>query len=93
MEYIIEFLLDLFFDITLESLSNKKLPKWIRYPLGVLTGLLIFGIIVGVIILGILITQETLIGGIFIVAVGIFLLICGMVKTLKTIKQMRENQL
>ena len=41
MEYVIEFILELLVDGTIEILPNKKVSKWIRYPLGILVGLFI----------------------------------------------------
>ena len=88
MEYVIEFILDLLVDGTIEILPNKKVPKWIRYPLGIFVGLFMFAVIIGIFVLGILIFGESLIAGILMLALGFVLLVCAIYKTVKIIRQM-----
>ena len=45
MDMLIEALIELIFDTSLELAKNKKISKWIRYPLIILIILFIVGII------------------------------------------------
>ena len=88
MEYVIEFILELLVDGTIEILPNKKVSKWIRYPLGILVGLFMFAVIIGILVFGLLILGEWIIAGILMLALGIALLVCAIYKTVKVIRQM-----
>ena len=58
MDDVIEFILELILEGTIEISSNKKVPKWIRYPLIALI-VLIFAIVTfGLIIFGIYISKK-----------------------------------
>ena len=85
MEYVIEFILELLVDGTIEILPNKKVSKWIRYPL---VGLFMFAVIIGILVFGLLILGESIIAGILMLALGIALLVCAIYKTVKVIRQM-----
>ncbi len=88
MEYIIEFILDLLVEGTIEILPNKKVSKWIRYPLGILVALFMLAVIVGVIVFGIVISGKSLAAGLLMLAVGLVLLVGAIYKTVKIIRQM-----
>lgn len=80
MEFLIELLLELIIDGSIEVSSNKILPKWIRYPLIVfiiIFFLLIYAIIFGT---GILILKDNIYASIFIFLLGLILVIAGIKK-------------
>lgn len=84
MEFIIEFILELFLEGSVEASKNTKLSKPIRY-LFLLLILLFFIVVIGIIFFtGILILKDNLFAGIFIIAVGIFLLVASVIKFRKT---------
>lgn len=41
MEFLFELIFELLFEGTIEMLPNKKIPKWIRFPLGIIVLLII----------------------------------------------------
>ena len=76
MDNFIEILLDLIVNGSIEMLPNKKVPKWIR----TIISLIIISMIMGLIIVGIVVLKESLLGGILIIIVGVFLLIGIIIK-------------
>ena len=84
MDLLIEFLIELIFDGTIELSSNKKVPKVIRYPLIVLIVLIFSIFIVGFLILGILSLKEN-------IGMGIFLIILSLIFLLFFIKKIKEK--
>lgn len=91
MEYIIEFILDLVFESSVE-ISKSKVPKYIRYSLIVII-VLFFIVVIGLIFLvGILSLKENIFLGIFFILVGILLLLMSIIKFKKTyLKQVKKN--
>ncbi|MBR1376369.1 MAG: hypothetical protein IJ565_00940 [Bacilli bacterium] len=80
MEILIELILELIVDGSIEASSNKTLPKWIRYPL-IIFLILFFGFVYIVIFgTGILILKENMIAGILLIIIGMFLLISSIIK-------------
>lgn len=74
MDLIYEIILEIIFEGTLELSSNKKVPKFIRYPLIFILFLLISIIIVGIFILGISIYNENAIISLILLISSIALL-------------------
>lgn len=92
MDDIIEFILELILEGTIEISSNKKVPKWIRYPLIALT-LLFFAIVTfGLIIIGIFMSKENIYIGIFFIIIGLILLVAGIIKIDKIYIEKKEKQ-
>lgn len=59
----------------MEISSNKKISKWIRYPL-ILFIILFFSIvIIGLFVLGLIILKENILFGLFIIVLSLFMLI------------------
>lgn len=90
MDEIIEIALELILDGSIELLPNKKIPKWIRYPLAFIIVSLILAVIVILICAGIAILKDSIPGGIFIIAAGILVLIFGVKKILEIKKRMEK---
>lgn len=80
MEFIIELILELILEGTIEISSNKKVPKWIRYPLILILILFVSIVIIGIFILGIYIYKENAIASLILIIISIILLISGVVK-------------
>lgn len=91
MEFLIEELLDLILEGSIEISSNKKVPKWIRYPLIVIIILFFSVVIFGLLILGITLTKENLLGGILIILLSLILLIGWIVKFRKIYFNKKTN--
>lgn len=75
MEFIVELILELFIEEGIEVSHNKKVSKWIRYPILALWILFFATVILGLIIIGIWIIPDIVIGGIFMIMVG-FIMLC-----------------
>ena len=80
MEFIFEFIGELVFEGILEVISNKKISKWVRYPLLIFFLFFFISIILGLIYIGVSSLETSLLGGIFLIAVGIILLIACIYK-------------
>ena len=90
MEFLIELLLDLFVEGSIEALSNKKLPKWIKYILAFIIILLFLTLTIGLIVLGIILLNDSILGGMFLIIIGIVLLMFSISKFAKVKKQMNN---
>ena len=75
MELLIEILLELIFEGTFELSSNKKVPKWVRYPLIAIIVLFCAIVIFGLLIIGIRILNENIFIGIVLILISLILLI------------------
>lgn len=84
MELLIEILLDLIFEGSIEISSNKKVPKWIRYPLIVLITLFFIIVIIGILILGILLFNENIYASLIMIILSLVILVSGITKFKKT---------
>ena len=93
MDFIIELLLELIFEGGMELSTNKKIPKWLRYPLIVIILLLFALVTIGVIIIGILSMKENLLFGIFLTFIGLIMLVSSIKKAKKLYfeKEIKKN--
>lgn len=91
MDDVIEFVLELILEGTLELSSNRKVPKWIRYPLIVIISLLFAIVTFGLIILGVISSKENIYIGIFFIVVGLILLVAGIIKVDKIYIEKKEK--
>lgn len=85
MDFLIEILLELVFEGSIEISSNKKVPKWIRYP-----AIIFISLFLGVVIFGLIGT------GIYVIVngnipVGTMILIIGLVLLTFTIIDFRKK--
>lgn len=80
MDLLFELIAELLLEGSMEVSSNKKISKWIRYPIFALLILFFASVIFGIIILGIFIIPDNILGGIFIIAVGLFMLVMSIFK-------------
>ena len=82
MEDLIEILLDLINNGSIEMFHNKKVPKWIR----IIISVIIVSIIIGLMVLGIILIKESIFGGTILFIVGIILLVLSIVEIRRYIK-------
>lgn len=80
MEFIFELLVELLLEGSIEISSNRKLSKWIRYPLIILLILFFSTVIFGLLILGVLILKKNIAAGLFVIIVSLILLIGCIIK-------------
>jgi len=90
MEFLIEELLDLLLEGSIEISANKKISKWIRYPLIVIIVLLFLIAFAFFCALGLALLSENIFAGIFMFAIIILFVILG-VKKFKKIYLKRED--
>lgn len=80
MEFIFEFILELIFEGSIEVSKNRKIPKYIRYPLIVIISLF-FILVIGLIFFtGILSLKKNLLLGIALILIGMLMLIMSVIK-------------
>ena len=80
MEFLIELIMELVFEGTLELSTSRKIPNWIRYPLIALIGLLFAAFIGLILLLGLLILQHTWYFGVLLLAFGMIFTFCAVRK-------------
>lgn len=80
MEFLFEFILELFLERSMEASSNKKLSKWIRYPLMLLVIVFFVSVIGLVFLTGILSFSTNKMFSIFILIMGILMLVGTILK-------------
>lgn len=80
MEFVFEFLLDLILEGSMELSSNKKISKFIRYPLICLIALFFTAIILLILFLGLALLNENILASLLMLGIGIAMLYFGIVK-------------
>lgn len=80
MEFIFELIIELLLEGATEVSSNKKISKWIRYPILFLLVFFYLAIILLIIFVGILMIERNLIAALLFIALGIFFLIFSIKK-------------
>lgn len=78
MDDLIEILIELILEGSHELLKSKKVPIWIRY----IIALIFINIIIGLLVFGVLLLKKSIIGGILIIGVGLFLLL-GIIRKIR----------
>lgn len=93
MELLFEFLIELIFEGSIEVAKNKKISKWIRYPLILIILLFIISVISLILFLGILlmIKEKTFIAGTLLILIDVILIILGIKNTIKEIKLIKKQ--
>lgn len=80
MDFIFEIIVDLFIEGGIEISSNKKISKWIRYPILAIIILFFAIVIFGILILGISLLKENLLAALFMIFISLAMLIGSIVK-------------
>ena len=84
MELIFEFIIELLFEGVGEASKNKKISKFIRYPLIALIVLAYTAFILLFVFMGVSIIKDNMIGGILIIGFAILFLILSIKKFKET---------
>ena len=87
LEIVIEFIVTLFVDNTDDIIKNKKISKWIRYPVIFITILLCSLVTVVPIILGFILLNKNIIASIILILIGIIFITAIIYKIKKTIEE------
>lgn len=80
MEYIFEAILDLLLEGGIEVSKNRKISKWIRYPIIAIITLFFLSVIGLIFLAGILIFKTNKFASIFLILIGVFMLIMSIIK-------------
>ena len=91
MELIFEFIIELLFEGVGEASQNKKINKFIRYPLIALIILFFTAFILLFVFMGVSILKDNIIGGILIIAFAIIFLILSIKKFKETYIEKKNN--
>ncbi len=91
METIIEIILELILEGSLDISGNKKISKWIRYPIAGLLILFFAAIILLLIVVGLTSLKDNLWFGILLLGVGIFMLIATIIRFNKILKAKKDQ--
>lgn len=75
MDFLIEFLGELLIEGSMELATNKKISKWIRYPLIMLLSIFYSIIIFEILYLGLKLMHENIIISMILILISILLLI------------------
>lgn len=87
MDELFEFIVELLFEAGGEVATNKKVSKWIRYPILIIMCSFFAIVIGGIIILGISTIKENILVASIFIALGLFLLIGSILKLKKYINK------
>lgn len=91
MEFLIEFIGEFLFEILFETGSDKKISKWIRYPILVILITFYIAIVIGLAAISISLAKENILMSIFFIIVDI-IVILGVMKLLKKGKENSLNK-
>ena len=90
MELLIEFLVDLILEGSLEISEDERMPKWLRYICLTIVIIVFSIVIIGLFVLGVYIGKENIYAGIFCILIAFILLISVVVKFEKKYIQRRN---
>lgn len=89
-----ELLFDLLFEGGMEVAKNRKITKWIRYPVAAVLLLFLIGVIgfMGVAGIALLLSKESkmIFGGVVLIAIDIILILSGTRKVMKELSNRRS---
>ena len=80
MELLIEFLVDLILEGSIEISEDEKMPRWLRYICLTIVTLVFAAVTLGLFILGIYAGKENIYVGMFFILIAFILLISGIIK-------------
>lgn len=87
MEVLIELILELLLEVEEEICYDKKVSKWIRYPILIILILIYGAVIFGIMYLGICMLKENIIAALFCIIISIIILVGLIVKFKITYKE------
>ena len=80
MDWLFEFILELVLESGIEASKNKKISKFIRYPIIFIITFFYLSIIGLIIVVGISILKDTILGGISLILIGLLIFIISFIK-------------
>lgn len=80
MELLIELILELLFEGGEEICSDRRISKWIRYPIAIILILFCSVVILGILFLGIYFLKDNILIGIFFIIISIVMIIGALMK-------------
>ena len=92
MDDLIEFLLDLVLEGSIELSPNKKVPKPIGYVLTSIVGLFFIAVLFLIFFCAVMILEESVFAGILILGIGLFILIGGIKKVHKAYFEKKKKE-
>lgn len=92
MSAILEFIAELIFDGAIELAKNKKVSKWIRYPMIAIISVFYLTILGIVLFCGYKLIKHNIIGGLTILGIASFILILAIYALRKEAKETTEQE-
>lgn len=96
VDFIVEFIAELLFEGCIETSKNKKVSKWIRYPIIVILSIVILAIIVLLGFVGVIMIlskeQYSLYGGLLVILLDVVFVIYGTTKIIKKLKSRKSDR-
>jgi len=89
MEFLIEFLVDLILEGSMEISEDERMPKWLRYICLTIVTIVFGAVTIGLFVLGVYVGKENIYAGIFFILIAFILLISGIIKFEKKYIQKR----
>ncbi len=80
MEFLLELLLELALEGSIEVIKSRKVPKYIRYPLIILLSLFFIAVIGLIFFAGILSFKKSALLGILLIVLGLWMLLMSVIK-------------
>lgn len=91
MELLWEFLFELLFEGGMEIAKNRRVSKWIRYPIIIVIGAFFAVVLGGLFLLGILLIKKSILGSIFILALDVLLITSSIRKFIKFVETYKNE--
>ena len=92
MSAILEFIAELIFEGAIELAKNKKVSKWIRYPMIAIISVFYLTILGIVLFYGYKLIKHNIIGGLTILGIASFILILAIYALRKEAKETTEQE-
>ncbi|MBQ5917037.1 MAG: hypothetical protein IIW92_00540 [Lachnospiraceae bacterium] len=92
MSAILEFIAELIFDGAIELAKNKKVSKWIRYPMIAIISVFYLTILGIILFYGYKLIKHNIIGGLTILGIASFILILAIYALRKEAKETTEQE-
>lgn len=91
MDFILELIFEFLFDGMLEASKSNKVPKFIRYPLIIIIVLFFILVIGFIFIASILAIKESIVAGLLLIIIDLFLLVGSIAKFRKEYLIKKKN--
>lgn len=92
MEFICEFIFEILFESSIEVSKNKKVSKYIRYPLIAIIFLFFIAVIGLIFFVGVIALKESVIAGIIFILIGLYMIVASIIKLKKIYLSKTNNK-